>query len=84
MRSLICHSTLSESRWEEALKTTTYIFNRVLTKATVKTPYELWTCKKPSLKHLHIWGCLAEARPYRPNKKKLYSIDVSYYFIRYS
>ncbi|RDX79141.1 hypothetical protein CR513_40471, partial [Mucuna pruriens] len=29
------------------------------------------TSKKPSIKHLHIWGCLAEERPYRPHERKL-------------
>jgi transposase InsO family protein len=84
VRSMISHSTLPESLWGEALKTAAYILNRVPTKATTKTPYELWTGKKPSLKHLHVWGCPAEARPYRPNEKKLDSRTVSCYFIGYS
>ena len=54
VRSMISHSTLPESLWGEALKTTTYILNRVPTKVAAKTPYELWTCGKPSLKHLHV------------------------------
>ena len=41
VRSMIRHSTLLESLWGEALKTTAYILNRVPTKATEKTPYEL-------------------------------------------
>ena len=84
VRSMISHSNLPISLWGEALETTAYILNRVPTKATVKTPYELWTGKKPSLKHLHIWGCLAEAGPYRPHEKKLDSRTVSCYFIGYS
>ncbi|RVW80762.1 Retrovirus-related Pol polyprotein from transposon TNT 1-94 [Vitis vinifera] len=48
-----------------------YILNRVPSKAVAKTPYELWTSKKPSIRHLHVWGCPAEARPYKPNEKKL-------------
>uniref|UniRef100_A0A6N2MTR1 Integrase catalytic domain-containing protein n=1 Tax=Salix viminalis TaxID=40686 RepID=A0A6N2MTR1_SALVM len=84
VRSMISHSTLPESLWGEALKTATYILNRVPTKATTKNPYELWTGKKPSLKHLHVWGCPAEARPYMPNEKKLDSRMVSCYFIGYS
>ena len=43
VRSMISHSNLQKSLWGEALKTTTYILNRVPTKATAKTPYELWT-----------------------------------------
>ena len=83
VRSMISHSNLPISLWGEALKTAAYILNRVPTKATAKTPYELWTGKKPSLKHLHIWGCPAEARPYRPHEKKLDSRMVSCYFIGY-
>src|SRR3954465_11518152 len=84
MRSMISHSTLTESLWGEALKTAAYILNRVPTKAAAKTPYELWTGKRPSLNHFHIWGCPAEARPYRPNEKKLDPRTVSSYFIGYS
>ncbi|TYK07960.1 retrotransposon protein, putative, Ty1-copia subclass, expressed [Cucumis melo var. makuwa] len=58
-----------------------YSFNRVPSKAVAKTPYELWTRKKPSIRHLHVWGCLAEARPYRPNKRKFDSRTISYYFV---
>src|SRR4051812_14874508 len=78
-RSMISHSTLPESLWGEALKTTAYILNRVPIKTTVKTPYELWTGRKPALGHFHIWGCPAEARPSRPNGKKLDSKTVSSY-----
>ena len=84
VRSMICHSTLLESLWGEALKTASYILNRVPTKTTTKTPYEFWTDKIPSLKHLHVWGCPAAARHYRPNEKKLNSRMVSCYFIGYS
>ena len=51
------------------------------TKAVVKTPYELWTGRKPSLKHLYILGCPAEVRPYRPHERKLDSKTVSSYFV---
>ena len=84
VRSMISHSNLPISLWGEALKTAAYILNRVPTKATAKTPYELWTGKKPSLKHLHIWGCPAEVRTYRPHEKKLDSRMASCYFIGYS
>ena len=54
VRSMISHSNLPESLLGEALKTAAYILNRIPTKAIAKTRYELWTYKKPSLKHLHI------------------------------
>ncbi|RVW20958.1 Retrovirus-related Pol polyprotein from transposon TNT 1-94 [Vitis vinifera] len=84
VRSMISHSTLLEKLWGEALKTAAYILNRVPTKAAAKTPYELCTGRKPSLKHFHIWGCPAEARPYKPHEKKLDSKTVSSYFIGYA
>lgn len=40
--------------------------------------------KKPSLKHFHIRGCLVEARPYMPKKRKLDSKMVNFYFVEYS
>ncbi|KAH6776365.1 hypothetical protein C2S52_013926 [Perilla frutescens var. hirtella] len=83
VRSMISHSPLPISLWGEALKTAAYILNRVPTKAAAKTPFELWNGRKPSLKHFHIWGCPAEARPYRPNEKKLDPKTVSNYFIGY-
>ncbi|GMI70291.1 hypothetical protein HRI_000698400 [Hibiscus trionum] len=84
VRSMIAHSTLPESLWGEALKTAAYILNRVPTKGAEKALYELWMGQKPSLKHFHIWGCPAEARPYRPHENKLDSKTVSSYFIGYS
>ena len=84
VRSLISHSTLPKSLWGEALKTAANILNRVPTKATVKTPYEIWTGRKPSLKHLYVRGCPIQARPYRPNEKILEPQTVSRYFIGYS
>jgi len=54
VRSMISHSSLPKSLWGEALKTTVYILNRVPSKAVNKIPYELWTGKRPSIKHFHI------------------------------
>ena len=71
VRSMISHSSLPESLWGEALKTAVYILNSGPSKAINKTHYELWTGKRPSIKHLHIWDCPVEARPYRPYERKL-------------
>jgi len=61
-----------------------YIFNRVLSKAVNKTPYELWANKRPSLKHLHIWRCPVEALPYKSHVRKLDSRTFSCYFVDYA
>ena len=84
VRSMISRTTLPKSLWGDALKTAVYILNRAPTRAANKTPYELWTGKKPVLKHLRVWGCPAEARPYRPDERKLDSRTVSCNFVGYS
>jgi hypothetical protein len=84
VRIMISHTSLLLNLWGETLKTTTYILNRVPTKAANKTPYELWTGRKPSLQYFRIWGCPAEARPYRSQEKKLDERTISCYFIGYA
>lgn len=83
VRSMMSFSTVPDSLWGEALKTAMYILNRVPSKAVSTTPFELWTGRKPSLRHLHVWGCPAEARIFNPHEKKLDSRTISGYFIGY-
>jgi len=83
VRSMMSNSSLPKSLWMYALKTVVYLLNRIPSKAVPKTPFELWTGRKPSLRHLHVWGCQAEARVYNPHEKKLDSRTVSGYFIGY-
>jgi hypothetical protein len=83
VRSTINYSTLSISLWMEALKTTIHILNRVPSKSVPKTPYELWTERKPSLNYLRVWGCLAVAKVFNPHIGKLDFKTVSCHFIGY-
>ena len=48
-----------------------------------KTPYELWSRKKQSFHHFHVWGCKAEVRPYNPQSKKLDPKTISGFFVGY-
>nr|ABW74556.1 copia-like pol polyprotein [Boechera divaricarpa] len=59
------------------------LMDMVPSKAVPKTPFELWTGRKPSLKHLRVWGCPAEVKLYNPHEKKLDSRTVSGFFIGY-
>jgi hypothetical protein len=83
VRSMLSNSSLPISLWIEALKTAIYLLNRVPSKAIPKTPFELWTGRKPSLRHLHVWICPAETRIYNPHEKKLDLKTISGYFIGY-
>jgi hypothetical protein len=46
VRSTLSHTTLPLTLWGEALKAAAYILNRVPTKESNKTPYELWIGRK--------------------------------------
>ena len=81
---MLSHSTLSDFLWGEVLKIATYILNHVPSKYVPKTPYELLTRKRPTLKHFRVWGCKAEVRPYNPEIKKLHPKTISSYFVGYS
>ncbi|KAM0968159.1 hypothetical protein TB1_015836 [Malus domestica] len=81
VRSMMSRAKLPQYLWGEALQMANYILNRVPTKAVSKTPYEVWIGRKPSLNHLHIWGCRAEARVYNPREKKLDSRTISCHFV---
>jgi hypothetical protein len=54
MRSMLSYSTLPISLWMEALKIAVHILNRVPSKSVPKTPYEMWTGRKPTLNYLHV------------------------------
>ncbi|RVW43546.1 Retrovirus-related Pol polyprotein from transposon TNT 1-94 [Vitis vinifera] len=82
-RSMMGRSNLPECLWGEAIKTTTYILNRVPSKSVPKTPFELWTDRKPSLNHFKVWGCPTEVKIYDPSLKKTDSRTTRCYFIGY-
>ena len=59
VRSMLSYLTLPISFWGYALNTAMYLLNLVPSKFVHKTPVELWIRRKPSMRHLHIWGCPA-------------------------
>ncbi|PKU65328.1 Retrovirus-related Pol polyprotein from transposon TNT 1-94 [Dendrobium catenatum] len=83
VRCMLNYSSLPLSLWMHALKTVIYLLNRVPSKAILKTPFELWTRKNSSLKHLHVWGCPAEIKIYNPHERRLDIRITSGFFIGY-
>jgi hypothetical protein len=45
--------------WGYALETAAFTLNRGPTKSVERTPYEIWTGKRPRLSFLKLWGCEA-------------------------
>ena len=57
-RAILIDSKLPIKFWAEAVATTTYLKNHSLVKPNEKlTPEEKFTGRKPSVKHLRIFGC---------------------------
>ena len=79
--SMLSNSNLPKFIRIDALKTTSYILNCVLTKVVPKIPFELWKDWKPSVQHMRVWGCPFEVRIYNLYEKKLDSRTLSDFFI---
>ena len=67
-RSMLFDAGLPTKYWGEAVMTACYVQNRLPTKATDKTPFELWNGSKPDIKHLRVFGC--KAYVHVPDKKR--------------
>ena len=61
IQAMLTDSQLPKALWADAFMTAIYQNNLVVSRATKEalTPYELWNKVRPSLKHLHVFGCLA-------------------------
>ena len=68
VRSMMSPTNLPFTFWGYALETTAFTLNRVPSKAVEKTPYEMWTGKRPSLSFLKIWGWEAYVKCQVSNK----------------
>ncbi|KAJ9566096.1 hypothetical protein OSB04_002062 [Centaurea solstitialis] len=57
-RSMLSEANLATQFWAEAVNTVCYTQNRsLIVKRFRRTPYELFHNRKPSIEHLHIFGC---------------------------
>uniref|UniRef100_H3HA18 Integrase catalytic domain-containing protein n=1 Tax=Phytophthora ramorum TaxID=164328 RepID=H3HA18_PHYRM len=57
-RSMLHHAKLDKCFWAEAAMTAIYVKNRLPSpKVEHKTPFEIVYKSKPSVKHMHVFGC---------------------------
>ncbi|KAH9751653.1 hypothetical protein KPL71_014378 [Citrus sinensis] len=68
VRSMLSYSSLLISFWGLAPETVVYLLNLVPSKSVPKTPIELWSGRKPSLRHVRIWGSPAHVLKPKANK----------------
>lgn len=70
--------------WGEAVSTAVYILNRSHTKClNGVTPFEMWYGRKPSVKHLRVFGCLAHVKVNTPAIRKLSDRSVQMILLGY-
>ncbi|KAH9801407.1 hypothetical protein KPL71_001014 [Citrus sinensis] len=81
VRSMLSYSSLPISFWGLALETAVYLLNLVPSKSVPKTPIELWSGRKPSLRHVRIWG--SPAHVLKPKADKMDSRSEVCMFVGY-
>ena len=59
VRAMLRDSGLPNTHWPRAIYQAAYILNRIVSRKTGKSPYELLQGHKPEMRHLKIFGCLA-------------------------
>ncbi|KAH9697148.1 hypothetical protein KPL71_023495 [Citrus sinensis] len=81
VRSMLSYSSLPISFWGLALETAVYLLNLVPSKSVPKTPIELWSGRKLSLRHVRIWG--SPAHVLKPKADKMDSRSEVCIFVGY-
>ena len=82
VRSIFSYSSLPISFWGIELETAVYLLNLVPFKSVAKTPIELWSGRKLSLRHVCIWG--SPAHVLKPKADKMNSRSEVCMFVGYS
>jgi len=59
--SQLCHAELPRRFWADAVSTACYIRNRLPVCPLNISPYERWHDKKPNVKHMRVFVCVAYA-----------------------
>jgi len=71
-RSILKHMGVPNYLWGEAIRHSTYLINRVATKAlNSQTPYEVFKGRKPDINHVRVFGCIGYTKIDTHNVKKL-------------
>ncbi|KMQ88628.1 retrovirus-related pol polyprotein from transposon tnt 1-94 [Lasius niger] len=84
-RCMLTQANLPNSFWAEAINTANYIRNRCISKSLdAGTPYEIWSGKKPNVKHLRIFGCKVFVTDTTPGKGKFQPRAKEGIFVGYS
>ena len=75
-RCMIEHAGLPKAYWGEAVMTSAFLRNRCPTRGIVmdKSPYQVWTGRKPVLANLKVFGCHAYVTVNKEKRKKNWTL----------
>uniref|UniRef100_A0AAG5DSQ9 Integrase catalytic domain-containing protein n=1 Tax=Anopheles atroparvus TaxID=41427 RepID=A0AAG5DSQ9_ANOAO len=83
-RCMLLDAALPKRYWGEAVLTAAYLQNRLPSKSTDLTPYELWTGHKPDMSKLRVFGCQAFVHIPDEKRKKFHPKSKKMTFLGYS
>lgn len=84
-KSMLHEKGLPKVFWAEAVYTAVYLINRCPTKAVWnQTPIEAWSGRKPSVRHLKIFGSVCYAQIPKEKRRKLDETSEKCIFMGYS
>ena len=84
INSMIISANVPTYLWGEALLAACHIQNRITSKKTHVSPYEVWNGRKPNLEYLRVWGCLSFYRSHDPKRSKLGPRGIKSIFVGYA
>lgn len=83
-RCLLFQENLEKRFWAEAVNTAIYIRNRsTVSGLGEKTPFEMWTRKKPDVSHFKIFGSVAMVHVAKEKRKKWEKKSKRGFFVGY-
>lgn len=82
-RCMLTDAQLPNMFWAEAVCAANYIQNRVLTRSTHKTPFELWYDRRPDARHMNIFGSKCFVHVPKENRRKLDNTAIEMILIGY-
>ena len=81
-RCLLLDGGLSKC-WAEACNAACYLKNRSASSNILKTPYELWTGKKPSVSYLRVYGSIMMVHIPKVNRNKFDEKSTKHFLVGY-
>ena len=81
--SQVQHAGLPREFWAESVSTACYVRNRLPVTSVGVSPFERWYGRKPTVKHLRVFGCTAFALKPNPYRRKMEAKSEQMRFVGY-